>query len=396
MRDALRSPLLRRLAVCEALLGVQFWFPVWFFFLRDRGFSLAVIVLADTLYRVVIVLAEAPLGMLADHWGRKRSYVALCVLTVVTFVLAVNVRSTLGLLVVWSLWGVQWAAVSGVGSAYLVALLRQRVDGVRDAAAFGALRAVTSAVGALTLALSGPMYAVDPRLPFAACGLCALVALALAVGLPSTEREDRPRPSTPGGPGWWRTSRPTPEEARLVALGSLVLAAAWTTILLWQPLVLEQGWAALGAGFMYTAWSVAGMVAGILVARARDLRGTRPVLVGYVVVVLGLLGTGLAPALGPVLFVPLIGVGYWTASTLLEARIATTARSKRRATMLSLVSMVGGVGIAVLRPVLSAVYAEWGLQVAFVLFGLLAAAMLVPLTVLLRRLASPTEVAPVG
>lgn len=388
MRLVLRSPVLRRLVACEALLNVQFWFPVWFFFLRDRGFGLAVIVVADTIYRVVIVVAEAPLGMLADRWGRRPSYLALCALTVVTFALALQVRSTPGLLAAWTLWGVQWAAVSGVGSAYLVSLLRQHAREVRDVAAFGVVRMACSAVGACTLALSGPMYALDPRLPFAACGACALVALVLAFGLPAVDRIDPvDRPPLPGpaptrAPWRWLRS----DEGRLVGLGAVVLCASWTTILLWQPLVLERGWSEVGAGFMYTAWSVAGLVAGLVVASARDLRGTRPVLAGYVVVVVGLVGTGVVPVLGPVLFVPLVGVGYWTAATLLEARIATTARAERRATLISLVSLVGGIGIAVLRPAVSAVYAAWGIQVAFLAFGLLGAAMIVPVRLVLQRL----------
>src|SRR5690606_20787635 len=85
VRTVLRSRSIRIFAITQFLLEVQFWFPLWLIYLKDLGFSITIAVLADGVFRLVVVGAELPLGILADRLGRKRTYLLVCGLAAVTF-----------------------------------------------------------------------------------------------------------------------------------------------------------------------------------------------------------------------------------------------------------------------------------------------------------------------
>jgi MFS family permease len=382
--SALRSPLVRRFALVELLLQTQFWFPVWFLFLRDLGFGIGVIVLADALFRCVVVACEVPLGVVTDRLGRRRSYVALALLSGVTFLAITQVRNTPLLLAVWVLWGVQWAATSGLGAAYLTEAVRTHAPEVGLLPAFGAVRAAAGVTGCLSLASAGFLYGVDPRLPFLVTAGCALAAVPLILGLPRLAAPRR----TAGRRPWLGEVRQVSADLRLrllLASGVLVLFYGWSVTFLFQPLVLEEGMGEQAAAWMYAGFAAAGLAGGLVAPALDRFLGLRGIALAFAGIVLAVLGAALGSGVVAVLFVPLLGLGYYTALTLAEAAISHQARTASRATALSLVSAVAGLGIAVARPSLGLAGDRWGTAAALAGWSALGALLLVVLLATLRR-----------
>ena len=57
---------IRLLALTQLLLEVQFWLPLWLIYLLDVGIPMTLAVLADGVFRLVVVVTEVPLGLLAS------------------------------------------------------------------------------------------------------------------------------------------------------------------------------------------------------------------------------------------------------------------------------------------------------------------------------------------
>ncbi|WP_426246364.1 MFS transporter [Nocardioides sp. LHG3406-4] len=387
MRTALRSTVVRRFALAELLLQVQFWFPIWFVFLRDLGFSFGIIVLADALFRLTVVVCEIPLGMLTDRVGRRGAYLALSALTGLTFVAITTVRSTPVLMGVWLLWGVQWAAASGLGQAYLVEAVREHAPSVGVVPAFGVVRAAAGLTGTLSLASAGVLYGVDPRLPFLVTAACAMAALLVIATLPRVTTSLRARQQS-HSTRWQRGAlREIGEDRalvrRMIAAG-LVLLYGWSATLLFQPLVLDEGMDEQAAAWMFTGFAAAGLVAGLVAPAVVRALGNAAVAGGFGLMVVASAGVALGSGPTAVLFVPLMGLGYYGALTISEATVSGSARTSYRATALSVVSSAAGLAIAAARPVLGSVADARSTEVAFAVWAVVGGVLLLVLVGLLR------------
>lgn len=350
MRAALRSRAIRTFAITQFLLEVQFWFPVWLIYLLDLGFPLTTAVLADGVFRIVSVVCEFPLGVVADLIGRRRTYLALAGGTVLTFAAITQIRSGTVLFGAWVLWGVLWALASGAASTYLYELCADEPD-LSPVKAFGLVRAVGNVSVLLSLLAAGYLYEVDPRLPFAVTAAMGGVAFLLALTLPEI-RESRMVSTFSSVVADIRWAAADARVRRAVWLGALLLFFGWSPRILFQPLALELDLTPQVTGWMYAAFAAAsvlgGLVAGYVDARHRRVAVTT----AFVLVFATLVATSQAQWLGPFLFLPVMGLGYALGTTVLEVFTNEVTPRAVRAMVFGLAACVGGAGIAVARPAL--------------------------------------------
>ncbi|NEK84591.1 MFS transporter [Blastococcus saxobsidens] len=385
MSGALRSPVLRRFALAHFLLEVQFWFPVYLIFLLDMGFTLAVAVVADGLFRLVSVACEVPMGVLADRIGRRRTYLLLAGLTVAVFLAISQVSSVPGLFAAWIGWGVLWALASGASTAYLYELAVRDAPSVDPARSFAVVRALGHLAVLLSLVAAGYLYDVEPTAPFTVTAVLAAIALAVAWTLPET--------SAAGARSTIRSvlrdvrRAAADERVRLaVLLGALLLLLGWSPRILFQPLALELDYSAQRTGWMYAAFAAAAVVAGLLAGRVGPARRPAVLRASFLVVLAALVGTGVWEGLGPFLFLPVLGLAYALGQVLLELVTSEVTSPAVLATAFSVVSMLGGLGIAVARPALGLVADNWSTPVAFGAWAAVGALLVAVALLLVRRL----------
>ena len=368
-----RSPLLRY-GMSQVCLDVQFWFPVWFIFLIDRGFTFGQAALADSLFRIGVVVLEVPMGYVADRIGRVRAYRMLCLLTALTYV-AISVVSTVGLLLsVWLLWSLQWALGSGLGAAigydYAVQIPvleeRRRI--------FARLRAASATGALVSLATAGLLYQIDPAAPFLATAGLALVAALIAGTLPDVYAARRQRRA--GNPrSWMRSAWNDRPQRILLAAASVFLLLIWSVQILFQPLALYLNLSPSSTSLMFTACAASGMLGTLSAARWRRRSAWSPQLMcGGLVSVLCLV-TAIWPWAAPWAFLPALSLAAAFGWTVTEFSVSEAVDGPFLTTALSLVSAAAGVGIAVARPALLLGAEQFGAPAAVAGWGVVALAL---------------------
>lgn len=367
-----------RFAVVVVALEVQFWLPVWLLFLFDRGFSIGVASAADAVFRLTVVLAEVPMGMLSDRIGRKKSLHLVLAGTVLTFLLIPVVFNTILLMAAWVTWGLLWALSSGLLTAYAWELGNES-GGDRGAWEFVRMRRMVASLALMVSLLSaGWLYELTPEMPFIVTALLALIAFPFAIALPSTTgvvgQSERPRATSPATMG---------KELRTAVLtAAVILIAGWSIQMIFQPLGLELNLDSVSISILLAAFSGAQFFGAWLVGRFEI--GMRFVLtISMAGIAFTCLGVWWGTVSGSqialvVVSLILLGLSFAVGTTYCDIWVARLSSDKTRATTLSIVSLLGGVVMIVTRPILGvstghlgsgAVFGLWGIFCLVLTFG---------------------------
>lgn len=371
------------MALTRFLLDVQFWFPLWLIFLLHLGFDLTTAVIADGVFRVVSVVAEIPLGMFADRLGRKRTYLLIAGFSALTFAGMALISTTTHLFIVWILWGLLWALNSGAATAYAYEL--SHALGPRDKdRGFAVIRAAGQLAILVSLVLAGSLYEQNPTWPFWITAALALLAGLLALGLPDIPRHHPP--------ATWRTVRAqvtkslAPREARgIIMVAALFLFYAWSAQILFQPLAINLALTPTQTGWMYASIAAVGMLASLSIGWVSPRGRPRVVALAF-----GLTLTACAlvfqwPALGPVLWLPMLSLAWSAGWTSLELEVSGRTEARVRATVFSIIACTAGLGIAVARPSLGALSDRYDAATSFGVWALTGLVITGAALALLRR-----------
>lgn len=380
------NPLIR-FGFVRLLLDVQFWFPTWLILLLDHGLSFAQAALLDGLFRVVVILAEIPAGRFADKIGRKRATITTCALTTLVFGIIALANSFSLFVVAWTLWGILWALSSGIDTSYAWELARQHKPGF-ERRYLGITRVTTGAAGLFSLLSAGWLYTIWPPLPYCMTAALALLALALTSSLPdihasrvlnhhSTTRQ-------------LRQALRNPTILNAVLLASIVLTVGWSPQILVQPLAVQVGLDPQTTSLVFALFAILGGLGGFLGSRLSDLE--RPWLIISLFILassctlMTVISSSGMPAIMSVLLLSVLSAAHASAKTITDIWIAEVASTHVLASVFSLVSLFGGIAIAVARPTLLLISAEFGPQLAFVYWGIFGLVCLLPASLLLRQL----------
>lgn len=384
------NTVLRRFAVTQFLLELQFWFPVWLLFLTDRGFDLATIVIADGLFRFTMVVFEVPMGIFGDWIGHKRAYLIIALLAVVTYTGIVFIETVPMVMGMWILWGIFWAMSSGAASAYGYELTVQEGYGDQSLSVFGSLRAVTNFAALLSHLLAGFVFNYWAAAPFAISAFLALVALFIILTLPDVrESKEKVKQSHLKLSNAFGLLDHPIGALITIFLMAIALIYYWSPRILMQPLFIEMSLPAVWVSGVYFMYSLAGIIAGISAARvSRYFNTHRAALLGMVLVWLGISLIAILPGYIVLWCFPLLGFGYFITYTVLEVDLHQRVGNSNRATVLSAVSFIGGVIIIFARPGLGLLADKFTAKAAFGIWGLLGVIMLGLFVILQKRTVS--------
>lgn len=372
------------MAVTQFLLEVQFWFPLWLIFLLQLGFDMTTAVLADGVFRIVSVVAEVPMGLLADRIGRKASYLLVCLLSGVTFAGIALIGQTWHLFAVWVLWGVLWALNSGAATSYAFEL-SQQLGAAKAPRGFAFIQGMGQAAVLVSLVSAGWLFELGPSWPFWLTAGLALLAGLLALGLPDVRREGPPS-TLRGVLDDVRDALVSRATRATILVAVLFLFHAWSVRILFQPLALDLGLTPAATGLMYAGVAAVGILATLAIGWVRPVHRRLVIGAGAVLTVLACGAIWAVPSLGPLLWLPVLSLGWAAGWTTIELELSGRTRPVIRATVLSLVSCVAGIGIAVARPGLGALADASGSPLSYGLWALVGVIVLLLMALPLRRM----------
>jgi len=371
-------------------------------FLLGAGLSITEVFIANAAFSVGTVLFEVPTGVVADTIGRRASFLLSLVVLATSTLLYVALSGAGAGVVAFSLvsvlLGLGYTFYSGAMEAWVVDGIRAR-DYSGDLDRVFARSQIISGIAILIGTVGGGFLGqIDLAIPYLVRSALLVLLLAMAfVGMHDVGFQ--PRKVT------WKT---LPSEARSVASDGLV--NGWRP----KPLRLVMVAGAVQNGFFFWAWYawqpyflelverdavwVAGIVAGALslamilgtslVGAFTKICGRRTTLLAWAGLALGLsaVGVGLADTFPIALaFLLILAVAMGVTMPVRQAFVHGMVTSSQRATVVSLDSMVSGVGAIGGQVGLGVLADREGYSTGYVVGGVVALGA-VPFIWLARRL----------
>jgi MFS family permease len=365
------------------LYSLWAWFvaPIYPLFLASRGLDPLEVNLVLATYLIVICLFEVPTGAAADRLGRKASFVLSCLVRAVAFGLYAVAEDFFDCVVAEVVDGFGTTLASGALDAWAIDGMRAEGDR-RPVDRFFAraqvlMRFVMIGGGVFCAYLASASFALPwwvATVGFAATGAIAARRMhePPAAGAAATTRASFVATMREG----FAAVRAVPVLFLVCALTGASYFAAIPAHMLWQPrMVALSGEGVWIVGWLWVALNLAALVGSALLPRLLDrLRRERVLCCAAL-----WRGATLAAAAAATSFAPALGgwllqeVSYGVSEPVLQSWMNEQIAPDRRATVLSIRSMVGtlggGAGLVVIGLVARdhGIPAAWGVSAALFL-----------------------------
>ncbi|MFN8556309.1 MAG: MFS transporter [Dehalococcoidia bacterium] len=378
-----------------ALIGFQFFLPIWVIFLREeRGLRLEQITALEAPLWLTAVLLEAPTGAVADRWGRKFS---LCcgaaLLALGLFVFGVATAYPL-LFASYLIFGAAITLFSGADAAFFYDTLKALGRADEYQRLYGRAWAIQSGAMSCGLLLGAPLARLTTlQTPV----LCSTVVAALAFGVALTLREPPRFDDGAERPGLVRGMRlaaglvwRTPGIRFMVPLASAVVAGAGVLQLLIQPFLRRHEVDIAFFGVLLLPSDVGGLATALLAHRVVAVVGLRTVMIGLPALILGaLLVFAVWDAVWALVWYPAAGVAVATVRTLVSDYHNQRVPSAQRATVLSFQQLVSSLLFVPVAPLAGLVGDRLGLPAGYLAVAGVVALVAAPALALWLRATGP-------
>lgn len=359
------------------LMNLQLWWPIWVIYLqRSRGLSLTQITLLDTPFFLLIVLSEVPTGAIADRFGRRVSLMlGSTMLAVAVFVFGIADNYVV-ILISYSAWGLAMTFQNGADAAILYDSLKLvgREDDFQKINS--RLWALTSLAVLIAILIGAPIAsATSLSFPIELSAGIALLAVPVAFSMhepvvPKEVHEAYPVMVLNGIREAWRQ----PALRYVIFFSGILFATTFTPLIFVQPYLHEHGVGTGDLGIWQAPVRAFGILSALGAHRFISKLGQAGAMLALPVT-LALCNLALAGfdyAIVYAAFLP-IGMVAGMQNPVLATYVNRRIPSARRATILSVQSVVGSMLLAVSEPVGGFIADRFGLRAVFLAFGLMAA-----------------------
>ncbi len=387
---------LHRAYLYQFFMNFQLWWPIWVVYLQDeRGLSLTQVTALDSVFWLIIVVAQVPAGAVADRWGRKTAML-LGALSLSAGILVFGLADSYVLILVsYAGWGLGLAFQYGGDSAFLFDSLKVLGRQEEFQKVYGRYWG-TASVGVIGgLLLGAPMAAAtNLSLPIVVSAGIAVLAAATALTLKEPRIDAASAEVTLSYGDLIRQSlrlayrRP---QVRYVLLYSAVVGvASFVPIIFIQPFLVHHDVGVGNLGLYQVPMRILAIVGALGAYRAVAVLGERQTLVLMPAVLVGgyaLLGAWDSPYAYAAF--PIVSLISMMAYPVVVDYLNRQIPSEQRATVLSIRQLVFSLWLAPIAPVLGFVADEVSLMGAFWASALLVAAPLPILFALWWRAEAP-------
>jgi MFS family permease len=323
--------------------------PVWVLLLQDRGLSYTDIGALGALYWAVLVLAEIPTGYLGDRLGRRRSLLVAAMVTAVGIGGLALAQTVLPLALALATWAVGVTFRSGTADAWLYSALAQSGASDTYTDVRGRGRALKLAATAVTAVAGGVLYSRLIIAPFLLTAGVLVVNASIVLSFP-TGSDAAGRPPSES----WRFAMTREDLRHLFDQPGVRGFVAYTVLLFGlvevartfiQPIVVGEqvGLPVAAVGGLYASFNLVAAGASATTGRIEATFGRRR---WFLVAPFLLAGSFVLLPVAPVLAIPsFVGMEVvWQVSKTFQSGVVNErSPDRRRATILSVVSMAGGV-----------------------------------------------------
>jgi MFS family permease len=387
------------------LYSLWAWFvaPIYPLFLASRGLDALEVNLVLATYLIIVFAFEVPTGAAADLVGRKASFLLSCALRTVAFGLYAVAENFTDCVIAELIDGIGTTLASGALDAWAVDGMREEGDD-RPVERFFARAQILARIGMILGGLACAYLAsVDFALPWwvASAGFASTGAVAAAA------MRERPRSASAGAPRrhfvtlmgeGFRAVRGVPVLVLVCALTGASFFAAIPAHMLWQRRMIDlSGEGVWIVGWLWVALNLAAVAGSAVLPRVlARVRRSRVLFLAALWRGSSLSFAAFAVALVPALAGWLLQeVSFGLTEPVMQAWMNEHVAADRRATVLSIRSMVGTLGGGAGLIAIGFVARDYGIPAAWMVSAVLFLAT-APAYLLLERLAALAPDPPPG
>jgi MFS family permease len=349
---------------------LEMWLPIVVLFVQDRGFSLAQYTALDAVWYVSTLVFEVPTGVVTDRYGKKVSLlVAAALQSFSLFILAIA-KTFLLMIISYVLWGLASSFETGTTDAFVYDSLKQINREEDYGRVRGRITTLTLLAAALGSVLAGYLAGIRLALPIILTASIALLLCPIILFFREPAVSDVREPSHLLH---IRESIRYVSYHRLVALlivySSILATAVWGLHDFYQPLLRSFGIPVERIGLLYLLFRLSGMVGARLSDPVYKVMGSFSIYLIPLCFVAAVFCMGflITPWVIVCVFVIYFTEGFYypIANTLLNKNLP----SGKRATIISIGSVLSCLMGAVLYPSLGKIADVFSLQMTFKALG---------------------------
>ena len=368
-----------KLAISYFFATLYFYIPVYSLYLQGRGLNFVQI---NSLWGVIVgtmFLAEVPTGMLADWVGRKRSVNIALGLQLVGELIFIFARDYWSFALAALIGGLGFAFSSGSLDALVYDSLKlQRREGDMTQA-MGFIQAAKRLANLFAFAVGGllAIQLTQERFSLAIIVTAVAVAIGFLISLTVREPPDSAQQQHEGstlgllGDGIQLLQRNRPFR-RLALLMLATIPFVDYLLNLYQPRFVAVGVPSVWLGLALSLASALSILGARYAYRLEERLGAKKSL-WLAVTLPGFLYLLIAAIKFPILLVPTFCLLYGSTSLrdpIFAGRLNPHIESRNRATVLSLISMISGIYVALMGLVIGRL-ADYSLTYAFIFMGII-------------------------
>ncbi len=365
---------------------LEMWLPVIVLFLLHRGFSLTQYAIVDAVWYISTLAFEIPTGVITDRYGKKVSLLlGASFQSLSLFILAFGNSFPL-LILAYVLWGFASSFETGTHAALIYDSLKQTKREEEYRKVMGRIRTLAIIAAAIGSVLAGYLGGIELRWPIISTAGVALLLGPLILLFTEPEVAEEREPSHLLH---IKESIRFVVHRRLVALlifySSILGTAIWALYIFYQPLLSSFQVPVEGIGLLYLFFRLFAAAGAHFSDSVYRKIGRPSIYLIPTCFTLAVLSLGFWAEPGVIGFIFAIyfidGLYYPIISDLLNRNLP----SGKRATIISLGSVLACLMGAVLYPALGRIADLFSLQMVFQVLGFLLLLSMAPVLGLLKR-----------
>jgi len=292
----------------KGTLAQGFIVPIVVEYVLWRGLSFSELGVLGFIFMATWVSSEIPTGYLGDRFGRKRLLLVSSGGTALVVFLLAFLESFAMFALTYAAWALAVSFRSGVGSAWMYDLLKERLDEDDYARVTGHGNAVFLGVTAVTAIIGAQLATLDWQYPFIANAALLSLGIIVLYSMPASGRfgeadtdQDASDVLSPRETlaGVWQVVVRSPLRWFILytalLFGFIEVANTFT-----QPVSTEIGISIGGLGWLYAGFNLVSAVASFGVGRIKETVGIRAYFVAAPV--------GIGVLFGALVFVPILAI----------------------------------------------------------------------------------------
>jgi len=345
---------------------LNMWMVISVLYLLNRGFSMTQITLLGSVFWLVLVLFEIPTGSVADKVGRKASLMCACVLSSIGMIYFGISKTFVSVLISYIIWAIGVTFESGAASAFLYDSLKEMGREEEYTKFMGGAMSISFISASIGAVAAGFLGSIQLNVPILLNGGITIIMFFITLTFKEPEITRTSEPYLRHVKSSIQYASKHPQVRSIILYYALVFSILWILQVFYQPYLKNLGFVVGYIGIIYFLMKLVGAAASAVSAKFKDYVGEWTWLKLLPFVLAGsIFFMGMSTTRIGVSFIFVNSFLHAISTPIISAYVNKRIPSEKRATILSLMSLVNSFAMIFTEPLLGHSVDLFGLGTTF-------------------------------